>query len=226
MTITDQQRATIVTLVADVAPLLTHRDPALSGARVPAGWTPVRDRNGVADSLQNADGARLSFGTVWNRPDRIVIRGQWLTTTQYNWTKSEDRGLSPFEITVAATRAPKAIAAEIARRLLPDYLRVFAYTKAAEAQAADEERQRRRKVDTVAALFPDAKTVNPDRPTGRGEDFWFGKYSEGGVIGEGRVSLRKIDLKLDNLTLAQVEAIARILFPVRFTPTTENPTDA
>jgi hypothetical protein len=72
-------------------------------------------------------GARLEFRDAWNRKNMIRVAGL-------------GAGYRSPSINVSATREPRAAAADIGRRLIPDYLTAYAAErerKAAEAEKAE-----------------------------------------------------------------------------------------
>lgn len=89
------------------------------------------DHDWRARHLYHADGRVLCFGVAQGKGDRICVSGGWprsqageVLTPSYSLSRDVREG-KVTEITVATTKSPVQIAADISRRLLPDYTTLY-----------------------------------------------------------------------------------------------------
>jgi hypothetical protein len=181
-------------------------------------WTfvePTEDTYSVY--LSNAGDARIYIGfDGYNESTRLTISGHMHIGKNGSYVEVYEKGAdgsgwnhvySP-SITVAIKRGPKAVAKDIAKRFLPEYLRVFALAKAkvAEDNAYD--------TAITANLQHLAKVAGESVPEsfswrreGRKSFTWRLRGNYHTVT----ASAEDCSLKLDNLTLEQAEQIIRLL---------------
>jgi hypothetical protein len=108
-------------------------------------------------TLRGPDGARLLLGfDDWTRAGRVEISGE------YPDRIGRTHGVTWHEITVARTRGPQVIAAEIARRLLPLYLPELSKAQAIVARKAREKQTREDIAAQVAAVLPGTRLTEDD----------------------------------------------------------------
>lgn len=140
-------------------------------ALLPGKWT-VKDPSEPNDgswwaSVENCDGRKLHFRADDRKKGapRVEISGIWPSSKSQGViapARYADNEKGTFEITVARNRGAAAIAAEIKRRLLPDYSRVFVICKA-RAEYWDENDRRRNEVAAeLRQLVGDTKSF-PNR---------------------------------------------------------------
>lgn len=128
-------------LAAEVAPTLPEGP-----------WTVRPPREEAHDShaiLERADGATVWIsGNGWTRNGRLSVSGGWPRT-------KAGEVMGPREgrpsITVAETRPSAGVAAEIARRFLPDYLRLYAEALAKKVSWDDSRAAKRAACREMAA---------------------------------------------------------------------------
>lgn len=163
--------------------------------------------------LRNGTDARiyLSFDS-YNEPTRLSISGYLHIGKKGSYVEVYERGedgtgwykVSPApSISVAIARGCAAIAKDIAKRFLPEYLRVFALAQTKVQSDADYEA-------TIAANLQ--RLANVAKVTVREA----GQKSFSFSTGESQyhtvaVSANDADLKLDSLTFEQAEHIIRYL---------------
>jgi hypothetical protein len=159
---TEEKKISLSKLAADIAQALG------------APWTVRPPREGYEDEnhptrvLVNGAGAQ-----IWVRADEYDIRGRASFSGslnigkngQYETVYENGNRVSVPDITVALSRGPEAMAKEINRRLLPEYLRVLAL---AQAQVVRENERRAKKRAALSKLAGIAGTKmdfekEPDR---------------------------------------------------------------
>ena len=172
--------------------------------------------------MHNAQGARiylsLTHSKGYNAYDRVSVSG-WQHIGKHGayvevyqrdlgfqtggWTRAS----SP-DITVAVARGAEAIAKDIAKRFLPKYLAIFAAAqrKVAEDAAYDSRITNTLKRVADAAGFTVPKLGEYDREVRR---------EVSGKIGKVEVIIKayteRVELKLDDLSTAQAEAVLQFL---------------
>lgn len=186
-------------IAADIAPHLR------------GGWQPAKTdatRNSSALLIDDATGYALYFRQQWDKPDRIEISG----THNYHGYQTYR---TPPRITQAATRSPRDAARDIARRLLPRYVKWFEQVTAdVKAHRARIERNiadysaMRPAIDAIGAKIH--TETDGDRSTRR-LHFYQGIIS--GTIGTSYDA--RYDLSLDRLTPAEVVAVIELLAATR-----------
>jgi len=140
------------------------------------GWSATAGLHDKHATLAGPNDVQLSVHAHWRTSGRLIITG-------LHPMASGERGPA---ITVAATRAPKAIAAEIVRRLLPPYLPLLmtSLKKAAGVEARERQRAECRAV-LLAALGEHAEPCRDDtiewRPYGARMSGTFRISSDGDV---------------------------------------------
>lgn len=141
----DKLRAELPTLAREIA------------AELGEGWSTSHDSEGghvFNVRLMGPDGACLNLTVDWNSKGKVKIGGSYLGGAHRLW------GLNHYDIGVSANRGAAKIAAEIKRRLLPDYLvelERFKGMMVAEQASQDE---RRRVADLIAATLPQLRRSN------------------------------------------------------------------
>jgi hypothetical protein len=88
-------------------------------------------------------GRQLVFRPCWDSPGRIRIAG------------SLPQGLSKTHITVSEERTPAAVAGDITRRLLPDYLAEWKDTETRRRERESEMELYRHQVDLLRRFVPE-----------------------------------------------------------------------
>lgn len=158
--------------------------------------------------LTHADGRMIAL--TWAKERGKVTVAAWLEHGMHN---HKPHGTSAkTAINVSVSKSPETISREIERRLLPEYTALFnaCRERMNEANAYA--------VRTDKAIRAVAKAFNAEvrKPSGTG-DTWNGLVSEvswyrtAGGYGDAKASDGRIDLNLRDLTVAQCEAIAKLL---------------
>lgn len=118
------------------------------------GFTLNTDRDHWGSVLTATDGRELLLSRPWNHPDRVEVAGLYPNT---------DRPHDRAAITVAERRGPETIAAEIHRRLLPDYNRQWREVMDHNRQRQDQHNRCVRAAEGIAAKIPGATAVTETR---------------------------------------------------------------
>lgn len=120
--------------------MASDRTQAAEFAARVACWLPAWRFDSTQDSwwaeLIGEGGMRLEFRAAWNKNGMVTVYGK-------------DAGHPSPSINVSLSRDPRAAAADIERRLLPDYFARFEAER--ERKAVEAERQN--KVDLIAGCF-------------------------------------------------------------------------
>lgn len=135
----DKMRAELPTLAQTIA------------AELGEGWTTTHTSEGghvFNVRLMGPDGACLHLNVDWNSKGIVKIGGSYLGGTHRLW------GLNHYDIGVSASRGAAKIAAEIKRRLLPDYLVELERFKGMVAAEEASLTEQRRVADLIAATLP------------------------------------------------------------------------
>ena len=111
-------------------------------------------------------------------------------------------------ITVSVKRGPEAIAKDISKRFLPEYLRIFAL---AEAKVTTDLAYARTLVDNLLRLAKVAGVTVPTDNTWRGEQRKYFSLHIGNSYHTVQANEKDADLKLSSLTFEQAEHIIRYL---------------
>jgi hypothetical protein len=168
--------------------------------------TPEEDSYSV--HIDRADGAklymRMEHSVGYDKNDRVAIGGSLNIGKNRAFVEVRENGkrVGTDEITVALSRGPEAIAKEIMRRLLPEYLRVLAVAQAKVKADAEYEAK---KVSNLRQL---AKSIGKtlaytDEQLAERSSF----YTDYGTV---EASGSTAYLKL-NLTIEQAEHILKYL---------------
>jgi hypothetical protein len=116
--------------------------------------------------------------------------------------------LSPGSISVALSRGPEAIAKEITRRLLPEYLRIFALAvaklQADNAYDFDVSANLHFLAKAIGTVVPSKKDDGNSYVEAQRESISFNRGEAYGTI---RVSNKTAELHLRSLTITQAEHI-------------------
>jgi hypothetical protein len=186
-------------------------------------WTAVEPTEDVYSVyLQNGNGARiyLHFDSSkgYDLNDRVLVTGHMHLGKNGSYVEVYDRGadgtgwnkVSTPRITIGLSKNPEAIAKDIAKRFLPEYLRVFALAQAKVQADADYEAKITANLQRLAAV------ANVPRPSK--ETALYGKVNNqfSFRVGENRyytvtASAKDCSLKLDTLSFEQAEVIIRYL---------------
>jgi hypothetical protein len=110
---------------------------------------------------------------------------------------------------VALSRGPEAIAKDIAKRFLPEYLRIFALAEAKVAADAEYEAQIAANIQRLAKAT--GERVSVEAPNGRGEVRKNFTWKLRGNYHTVTASAKDCSLTLDNLTIEQAEKVIAIL---------------
>lgn len=124
-----------------IADELSH----LTGERWVAVHVEEDDREIDRWEIRAEDGRAIRHRTVWNQADRVSWHGAYGRTKR--GTRAYFREDVADSITTSVTRAPKAIATDLARRLLPGYTIRFGE---AQRQIASEDLRQDRLADEIA----------------------------------------------------------------------------
>jgi len=211
---TSTERTTkLSTLGRDIATELRKLNPLRP-------WTfvePTEDTYSVY--LRNAGQARIYIQfDGYNEPTRLTVSGYLHIGKNGQYVEVYERGAdgrgwnraSVPIITIALKRGPEAIAKDIAKRFLPEYLRVFALAEAKGAADAEYDGKITANLQRLAKAA--GENVGTEDIRGRGEvrkDFTF-------RVGDSRyytvtASAKDCSLKLDALSIEQAEVIIRYL---------------
>jgi hypothetical protein len=156
--------------------------------------------------LVRADGATIWFGTRVKSDARLVVSGVY--------PKDNRRGgdYGPYgyrpEISVGATRPPAAIANEITRRFLGDYLATWSAAVAGKQQAEENGRIAEAAARRLARILGDREP--------KAESDRLNVYIDRGAV-RGSFEVQRgsrddrVEVRLSGLTVEQAEAIARVL---------------
>ncbi len=176
---------------------------ASAAARHLPGFTVTTRDDGMSEAsiiLAHPDGRALDIYPITGTA-RAAVRGI------YPPTRMDIRSWP--EITVAIARGPRALAAEITRRLLPGYTSTYhQLTRHNEADHADQQ-AREAAAQLLAGQLPGAAISRAD-PDGITTVRWAGTSSQGGAIrlsGDGRTA----SLNLRDIPLAAAVRIAGTL---------------
>ena len=183
-------------------------------------WTFVEPTEDVYSvHLRNAGKARIYIQfDGFNEPKRLTVSGYQHIGKNNSYVEVYDRGAdgtgwtkaSVPSITVAISRGPEAIAKDIAKRFLPEYLRVFALVE--EKVAADSAYEAKiaanlqRLADVAGVHFHSEDGLNY-----RGEQRKSFSWKVGTAYHEVKVNDHEADLKLNDLTFEQAEKIITLL---------------
>ena len=168
--------------------------------------------------MQNRQGARIYLGLSSSKGydlcDRVTVsggqhigkHGAYVEVYQRDLgivTDGWARASSP-DITVALSRGADAIAKDIAKRFLPQYLRIF---EAAMRKVAEQEAYELRITNTLKRVANAAGFIVPKL----GEYDREVRSQTGGAIGNVDVTIKaydgRVELKLDDLTVEEAESI-------------------
>lgn len=123
---------------------------------------PNEEQHYPTHKIENPEnGAILWVNIIWNHKDRANISGSLFLgrgNTHVTVYENHERAKVP-DITVALARGPAAIAKDVKRRLLPEYLRILELAKAQVAR--DNERTANRQAN-IRKLAAAAKAKVPD----------------------------------------------------------------
>jgi hypothetical protein len=105
---------------------------------LPPGWSAEPANGSHGRTLRHVDGYGVLFETCWDKPKRLKISGVW---PQDSTGHTHHPYTGAPSITVSAEKSAKAIADDIERRLLPEYLEHYRqqYAKAEEASTYERE---------------------------------------------------------------------------------------
>jgi hypothetical protein len=165
-----------------------------------------------------AKSAELLISTEYGKPERLVINGVTPRGKDRQYVRvyeqgADGSGWTEFKfssISVATKRGAEAIAKEITRRFLPDYLKAVSLTLERIARDENFEAQRLANLQACAATLNEV--INP--PYGhntRIEDrtefsHYFGANCSG-IRVECKASANDVDLKIENLTVEQAKQV-------------------
>jgi len=200
-----ESNAVLNTLAVNIAHLLSTNELWTFTPDEDASWTVHIDR---------ADGAKLYLSLEssvgYDKHDRVHISGSLnigrngAFVTVYEGSQR----LSPGSINVALSRGPEAIAKEITRRLLPEYLRVYALAmaklQADNAYDFEVSANLHLLAKAVGTVVPSDKNPNNSYVEAQRESITFNRGEAYGTI---RVSNKTAELHLRSLTITQAEHI-------------------
>ena len=149
--------------------------------RLPAESTQTHWGNRATLFDATRPGRQIVFCAIWNRPERIEIYGSL-----------PERYSSKTRITVGQGRDIPAIAADIGRRFLPDYLREWDEAEAAKRQRAETMALYSHQVDLIRRIAPDFRQAYTQELTGCDEFYFKGgkvRLSSGGYDAHLELSL-------------------------------------
>lgn len=137
-------------------------------------WRPEQDAHEHCAVLVHTTGLRIALRSEWNTPDRITASGVYPASPH-----GRPYGTPHHKITVRADRGPKVLAAEISRRLLPDYTASF--RKVAEYQAAEDaySRELAQVVTAVLERLPGSRLIDHSVSSYRSDIVRYGALSGG-----------------------------------------------
>jgi hypothetical protein len=191
------QQEAVATTMRQVAPLLGE------GWRYNAPTSDYGYHDGGCFVGPNGEELHISISTYGADAGRLTVSGVYGNLDGY-----EGRYHAPRDYTrvgISSTKAPKAIAADITRRLLPTYGETLETVRAAIAQT-----QQRAALTAANGARLGAILGKPGR-VGQGGEHEFSVSQYGNLYGGITVSGAHVSAKLSNLTIDQAEAIARII---------------
>lgn len=166
---------------------------------------PNEERNYPTHKIENGDGAVLWVSIIWNHKDRANISGSlFLGRGNQHVTvyENNERAKVP-DITVALARGPAAIAKDVQRRLLPEYLRILELAKAQVKRENETTAKRQANIRKLAAVTGDkVPDFERDPDTSR---FWTHRGTLD-IHYDGSVSLERF-----TMTIEEAEYILRYL---------------
>jgi hypothetical protein len=200
-----ESNAVLNTLAVNIAHLLSTNELWTFTPDKDASWTVHIDR---------ADGAKLYLhfesSKGYELKDRVSISGSLNIGRNGAFVTVYEGGqrLSPGSITVALSRGPEAIAKEITRRLLPEYLRVYALAmaklQADNAYDFEVSANLHLLAKAVGTVVPSDKNPNNSYVEAQRESISFNEdHTRGEAYGIIRVSNKTAQLELRSLTLTQ-----------------------
>jgi hypothetical protein len=162
--------------------------------------------------------AELLISTEYGKPERLVINGVTPRGKDRQYVRvyeqgADGSGWTEFRfssISVATKRGAEAIAKEITRRFLPDYLKAVSLTLERIARDENFEVQRLANLQACAATLNEVITPPYGHNT-RIEDrtefsHYFGANCSG-IRVECKASANDVDLKIENLTVEQAKEV-------------------
>jgi hypothetical protein len=170
--------------------------------------------------LRNGDGARiylqLTSSKGYDKDDRVLVTGYQHIGKNGQYVEVYDRGadgtgwnrVTVPSITIALSRGPVAIAKDIAKRFLPEYLRVFALAQAKVAADNSYEAKITTNLQRLAAV---AGVTLPTEQRHYNEVNKSFTFHLGNSYHEVKVSDKDVDLKLQDLSFEQAEHIIKYL---------------
>lgn len=172
-------------------------------------------------NLIGTGGARLHIAL---RSDRLEVSGIYPQSPDRGHMSARSWGVLPYNetdpsMTVSATRPPEKIAADIARRLLPQYLKLYQACLERKADQEERERQRMERMQTLrlVAIAGGLKTSShidhPERWTGQDkETIYISAQDEGArlhvVV---KVSTHDVMIECRSLTYEQAQNVIAAL---------------
>jgi len=160
-------------------------------------WTLEEQDYSTGLTLVNDTGARLFMRINWRDESRVVISGEYPKQPMYTHSPVS------HEITVARTKSGKAIAGDILRRLLPEYLTDL---RSVQQRIAEREVREVREVEVAKSLEVVPETLRDFGDASRGLHRW-----ELRGVGEFTVILRPeqetVVLKLTDLTPEEAQVV-------------------
>lgn len=178
-------------------------------------WTPkTSEDDGTRGSSEivNGNGATLHLGFERNHVfpdrDRVTVSGNLNVGKHGQWVTVYENGhrLSSPSITVAFARGHEVIAKEIARRVLPEYLRVLELAKVQLQRENDYRTNVQNRLRTLAAITHDHLDFEkePERSA-------YSFYESEGPSGTVQALSDSIDLKF-HCSMKEAEYILRYLY--------------
>jgi len=141
---------------------ITRQTAGMVATALGDGWTVDTSENFAEHRdayMDGPDGARLALGPIWNKPDRLEIRGVYPAGA-----RSVYPAPARSVITVDRHRAPDAIAREITRRLLPGYLPELARIDERVSHDVTAYRARCKATQRLQAAMPGLSEDRDDTP--------------------------------------------------------------
>jgi hypothetical protein len=157
-----------------------------------------------SEYLEHSSGAkiRLQRITYGSQQGRIMILGD--TADLYNYILSKEQ--KKLKVTVASDRAGDAVAGVIRKKLIPVYLPIWERATKEHQAWKSKEREALEQANRLAGLI--GGDVHGHEKT----QFYCNETFGSKVSVTGSVGYRKeVDLSLRDLSIAQVEAIVRVL---------------